>query len=106
MAEGPIQFGHAFDRIIRHILLADPGHGPVFLIRIDISDGFYRIDLSPEDIPRLGVVFPTEEGQEPLIAFPLALPMGWKNSPPVFSTATETIADLANRSLKTSTVTY
>ena len=26
--------------------------------------------------------------------------MGWKNSPPIFSTATETIADLANHSLK------
>ncbi|KAL3811193.1 LOW QUALITY PROTEIN: hypothetical protein ACHAXA_002757, partial [Cyclostephanos tholiformis] len=36
---------------------------------------------------------------EPLIAFPLVLPMGWKNSSPIFSTATETIADLANMRL-------
>ena len=96
-----MQFGHALERILQHILLSDPNHGPVYLLKIDISDGFYRIDVNPFDIPRLGVVFPTAPGAEPLIAFPLVLPMGWKNSPPAFTTATETIADLANCSLKT-----
>jgi hypothetical protein len=38
-------------------------------------------------------------GDELLIAFPLGLPMGWTNSPPVFLTATETIADIANARL-------
>ena len=32
----------------------------------------------------------------PMVAIPLTLPMGWKNSPPLFCTATETVADLAN----------
>ena len=100
VAEGAMQFGHALSRILRHILLADPTHGPVYLLKIDISDGFYRIDVNPDDIPRLGVVFPTQPGQEPLIALPLVLPMGWKNSPPAFCTATETIADLANDTLR------
>ena len=99
VAEGSMQFGHALERILRHILFSDPNHGPVYLLKIDISDGFYRIDVNPFDIPRLGAVFPTEEGQDPLIAFPLVLPMGWKNSPPAFTTATETIADLANGAL-------
>ena len=94
-----MQFGHALDRILREILLADPAMGPVQMLKIDLSDGFYRLDLNVEDIPKLGVVFPTNEGEEPLVAFPLVLPMGWKNSPPVFSTATETIADLANQRL-------
>jgi hypothetical protein len=102
VADGVMQFGQALPRILRHILLADPAHGPVFMLKIDISDGFYRIDVNPEDIPRLGVVFPTQPGQEPLVALPLVLPMGWKNSPPAFCTATETIADLANRSLRMS----
>ena len=91
-----MQFGHALDRILREILLADPKLGPVYLIKLDISDGFYRIALNIDDIPKLGVAFPTLPGSEPLIAFPLVLPMGWTNSPPIFSTATETIADLAN----------
>jgi hypothetical protein len=94
-----MQFGHALDRILREILLADPKNGPVYLIKIDISDGFYRIALNIDDIPKLGVVFPTLPGEEPLVAFPLVLPMGWSNSPPIFSTATETIADMANERL-------
>ena len=30
----------------------------------------------------------------------MTLPMGWKNSPPIFCTATETVADLANEALR------
>jgi hypothetical protein len=99
IAEDSMQFGQALQRILRHILLADPQHGPVYLIKIDIADGFYRIDVNPDDIPKLGVVFPAPPGVEPLVALPLVLPMGWKNSPPAFCTATETIADLANQRL-------
>jgi hypothetical protein len=95
-----MQFGHALACILRHILLADPHHGAVYILKVDIADGFYRIDVNPDDIPKLGVVFPSPPGVEPLVALPLVLPMGWKNSPPAFCTATETIADLANAALK------
>jgi len=95
-----MQFGLALDRILREILLANPEFGPVNLMKVDLSDGFYRIGLNIGDIPKLGVVFPTEPGEEPLVAFPLVLPMGWRNSPPIFSTATETIADLTNQRLR------
>ena len=94
-----MQFGHALDRILREILLADPELGPVQLLKVDISDGFYRINLNIDDIPKLGVAFPTKPGEEKLVALPLVLPMGWKNSPPIFSTATETATDLANQRL-------
>ena len=94
-----MQFGHALDCILREILLANPKFGPVNLIKIDIADGFYRLDVNPSDIPKLAVIFPTLPGQPRLIALPLVLPMGWKNSPPVFCTATETAADLANQKL-------
>jgi hypothetical protein len=40
------------------------------------------------------------DGKEPLIAFPLVLPMGWTNSSPIFSTALETIADLTNHCIR------
>ncbi len=95
-----MQFGHTLDRILREILLPNPVHGPTHLIKIDISDGFYQIALNINKIPKLGVVFPTLLGDEQLVAFPLVLPMGWSNSPPIFSTATETFADLANRRLR------
>ena len=99
-AREAMQFGHALERTIREILLANPSHGPVHLAKTDLSDGFYRVDLNPDDAPKLGLVFPTRPGEEQLIAIPLVAPMGWTNSPPVFSTATETVADLANARLR------
>ena len=95
-----MQFGHALDRILREILLADPKLGSVYMLKLDISDEFYRINVAIDDIPHLGVVFPVKQGAEPLVAFPLVLPMGWKNSPPIFSAATETAADIANRDIQ------
>ena len=44
----------------------------------------------------LACAHPSEAGEEDLVAIPLTLPMGWKNSPPIFCAATETVADLAN----------
>ncbi|KAL3817629.1 hypothetical protein ACHAXA_011717 [Cyclostephanos tholiformis] len=96
-----MQFGHTLNRILREILLANPAFGPVYLIKLDISNGFYHIALAVDDIPKLGMAFPTPTGANPLVAFPLVLPMGWKNSPPIFSTATKTIADLTNARLRT-----
>ena len=51
------------------------------MMKLDIADGFYRVNLAIKDIPQLGVVFPTLPG------------------PPAFSTATETAADTANQHL-------
>ena len=94
-----MQFGRALERLLREILLADPAKGPVSMLKLDISDGFYRIALNPTDVPKLGVIFPTNDGTD-LVALPLVLPMGWRNSPPIFSAATETAADLANTMLQ------
>ena len=95
-----MQFGHTLDRIPQEILLADPNNGPAYLIKIDINDEFYRIALNIDNNPKLGIVFPTLPGEKQLVAFPLVLPMGWSNSPTIFLTATETIADLANKRLQ------
>ena len=92
-----MQFGHALDRILREILLANPSHGPVHQLKVDLSDGFYRGNLAPSDCPKLGVAFPRRSpNKEPMVAIPLVLPMGWCESPPAFSAITETIADVTN----------
>ena len=54
-----VQFGHAFDRILREILLVNIAHGSMYLIKTDLSDGFYRVDVASHDIPKLGVIFPS-----------------------------------------------
>ena len=91
-----MQFGRALQRILGRIARADPRHGPVHLSKTDIADGFYNVRLSLDDLPALGVAVPNGPNGEELVAFPLALPMGWVNSPPLFCTATETVADLVN----------
>jgi hypothetical protein len=96
-----MQFGHALHRILRKIRFANSDDGPVYLLKVDIADGFYRVYVAPRDVPKLGVAFPHRDGEEPLVAFPLALPMGWTESPPYFTAFTETIVDVANSRLAT-----
>ena len=100
-----MQYGRALDCLLREIVYADPALGYVYLLKADVSDGFYRIGLRPTDAPKLGLIFPSRKGEEELVAIPLTLPMGWKNSPPLFCMATETVADLANEALQTQSTT-
>jgi hypothetical protein len=97
-----MQFGKALNRILATVVHANPAYGPVFLAKIDIADGFYRIGLQYHDIPRLGVILPSAANSscDPLVAFPLALPMGWVESPPYFTAVTETACDLLNSALR------
>ena len=41
VAKESMQFGHALERILREIILANPAHGPVLLNKTDLSNGFY-----------------------------------------------------------------
>ena len=75
-----MQFGRALERVLTTIVTSHARYGPVHMSKIDIADGFYRVWLSIVDIPKLGVVLPTMPDQLALIAFPLALPMGWVES--------------------------
>ncbi|WP_317202287.1 hypothetical protein [Janthinobacterium sp.] len=94
-----MQFGRAFDRILHKIRRANRRYGPTYMIKVDIADGFYRLFVSAPTTANLGVVFPQHEDEEPLVAFPLVLPMGWVGSPPFFCALTETSTDLANHRL-------
>jgi hypothetical protein len=95
-----MQFGRALWRILKHLKHSNPNMGPVYMSKIDISDGFYPIWVCSVDVPKLEVLFPSRPGDVPLVGFPLALPMGWKESPKIFTAATETVADLANNALQ------
>lgn len=95
-----MQFGRTLQRLLQRILMANAIHGPVYISKIDIADGFYRIQLAPYSSPNLAVLLPQHPNEEPMVAFPLVLPMGWVNSPPYFSAVTETGADLMNHRLQ------
>jgi len=95
-----MQYGHTLSRLLHTIVHADPRHGPLSFIKIDIADGFYSVWLAKSDIPKLGVAYPTLPSEPTLVAFPLVLPMGWVESPPYFTAVIETICDLANTALR------
>lgn len=82
---------------------ANPKLGPVFSSKVDISDGFCQIWLRAANVPKLEITFPSQEGEEPPVALPLTLPVGWRESPPWFCAATETVADLANETMRLGT---
>ena len=50
-----MQFGHALQRILLRMYDTDPCHGPIYMMKVDIADGFYCLVLAPEDVPSLGV---------------------------------------------------
>ena len=64
-AADAMQFGHALDCILQEIRLENPAYDPVLMSKYDISDGFYRVDLHVEDIPKLGAAFPARPRQGP-----------------------------------------
>ena len=98
-----MQFGHALQRILQRMYDADPRHRPIYMMKVDIADGFHRVGLAPEEIASLGVCLPPGPDGKTLVAFPLVLPMGWVESPPQFCDVTETVADLANTALSEKT---
>ena len=91
-----MQFGRALERVLYLVRHANPRFGPLFLNKVDLSDGFMRVKLNPSAVLKLGVAFPRYPGEEQMIAFPLVLPMGWVESPPYFCAVTETVCDVAN----------
>lgn len=87
-------FGRALQRVFSTLVHAHPRYGPVHLAKLDVADGFYRVWLQPADIPMLAVALPTSH-----TGVPLVLPMGWVQSPPFFTSLTETACDRANAML-------
>ena len=92
-----MQFGGALPRVLYLARHADQKrYGPVRGAKLDMKDGYYRLDLEPDDCPRLALILPRYEGEEQLVAIPLACTMGWIQSPPTFCVMSETTCDHAN----------
>jgi hypothetical protein len=64
--------------------------------KTNVADAFMRVWISLSTIPALGAILPSYPDVDPLVAFPMILPMGWVDRPNYLCALTETIADLAN----------
>ena len=60
----------------------DPALGPVYMLKADVSNGFYCIGLRPADTPKIGLIFSMDGRDKPLVATTLTLRTGWKNNLP------------------------
>jgi hypothetical protein len=85
-----MQFGQVLEKVLYKVRHANPRYGPVYIGKVNLANGFYQVWLS------MAVALPVYEGEEPIVAFALMLPMGWMDSVPYFCSPTETVADIAN----------
>jgi hypothetical protein len=76
-----MHFGHALDRILCELILDNPALGPIQLLKLDISDGFYQVNLNIDNVPKLGDAFHTKPGEPKIVAFPIGLDNGLEKQP-------------------------
>jgi hypothetical protein len=62
-----MQFYKALRRVIRHLKSENPHMSPVYLSKIDIAEGFYRIWVRDSDVLKIDVLFPSSDGEEYLV---------------------------------------
>ena len=98
-----IQWECTFYCLLWYIFSAYFRHGRVLLSKNELSDGFYQFHLKPLVSLSLKIPFTDPPGEPPLVAIPTRLPMVWTESPQIFSSINNTVEDLINKSLKTST---
>ena len=103
-AMSAMQYGQALECLIKEVVIAYLALGPVNVLKADVSDGFYHIGLHPSDAPNMGLIFTLEVEDDNLAAIPITLPMGEKNSLPIFCTATDNVVDLENAALRCNTI--
>jgi hypothetical protein len=94
-----MQFVFTLQRLLQRIAYANPSLGLPLLLKLDLSNGYYRVRLSPQATLELATLLPHPSGGRPLIGIPLSLPMGWRDSPPYFCAFMETAVDLTNTAL-------
>ena len=94
-----IQHGHNLDFFLQEIVYADPYLGLFYVLKVDVSNGFYCIRIRPRNTPKMDLIVLASEEDEPLVSTPLITPMICKNSPTILCASTETVSDLANNVL-------
>ena len=94
------QLGIVITRIITNMAKQYNTNKPFMFCKCDIKDGFWRMSVHPDDAWNFCYVLPPitkiKNIDELEIVVPQALQMGWEESPPWFSSATETARDTIN----------
>jgi len=95
--EAIAQIGSVLPRIIEALARVDPGKGPVSLMKVDLTDGFWRVMAKEGEEWNFAYVLPNHPGEPIEVVVPSALQMGWALSPPFFCAASETARDVSEQ---------
>lgn len=90
------QMGHALSCIIHAFAQAEEDDN-IFVAKIDIKDGFWRLDCAEGEEWSFAYVLPQHKGEPTRLVVPTSLQMGWVKSPPYFCAASETACDVATQ---------
>jgi hypothetical protein len=98
--QGPVrEIGQVLPRIF-HFMATTPADQEIRWSKVDLSDGFWRLIVKPEEKWNFCYVMPDPPGARVRIVVPSALQMGWAESPAYFCAATETGRDIIDLLLK------
>ena len=71
-----IKYVRSLDPLIREAVIADPTLVLVYILKVDVRNGFYQKLLQPRDAPNMGLVLLSDGNVEELVAISITLPMG------------------------------
>ena len=91
------QIGTVLPRIIEALARIDESKGPVSMMKVDLTDGFWRVMAQEGEEWNFAYVLPNHPGKPTEIVVPAALQMGWALSPPFFCAASETARDIGEQ---------
>jgi hypothetical protein len=94
---------HAIGKVLPrlfHFMASTPKDQEIRLSKVDLSDGFWRLIVEPEQKHNFCYVMPDPPGARTRIVVPSALQMGWAESPGYFCAATETGRDIIDLLLR------
>jgi hypothetical protein len=95
--EAIAQIGSVLPRIIEALARVDPSKGPVSLMKVDLTDGFWRVMAKEGEEWNVAYILPNHPGKPIEVVVPSALQMGWALSPPFFCAASETARDVSEQ---------
>jgi hypothetical protein len=87
------EIGKVLPRLLQYMRDTPVGLHILFC-KLDISDGFWRLTVRPEDSFNFAYVLPQQEGEPVRIVVPSAVQMGWVENPSLFCTVTESARDI------------
>ena len=83
-----LQIGQVIKAYIK-FLAEQPEELDIWFSKIDLSDGYWRLPISPEDAYNFAFLLPFLRGQERRCVIPSVLQMGWKDSATLFCIVTD-----------------